>query len=135
MAICLAPFCIGLFLIGLISMVIYTIRLLRLDVRDLCQKIKTCKKCFAGCHYFFGDYLLTLELPAKIYFREIEEISAYSYGRIFYIKIRTRSGKRYTLKQFRKNGNILAEKRTEGFDTHTQMTNLILMMNGSIKHS
>ena len=131
-AICLAPFCLLLFLTGFSGIVMYFIRLVRLDAANISKSIKNYNKCFAECHYFGDDHLLTMEIPAKIYFKVIDEICSYSYGHVFYLTIYTLDGRKYTLKQFRKRWNILKIGK-EGFDTHRQMTDLILMMNGNIR--
>ncbi|MBQ8781671.1 MAG: hypothetical protein IJZ72_08375 [Oscillospiraceae bacterium] len=131
-AVCLAPFCVLIFIGIVISAVVYFVRLFKLNVHKINSDIKMCKKCLAGCHYFFGDYLITMEIPAKIYFMEISEVYSYNNGRFFYIDIRTESGRKYTLKQFSGKCRFIGN-RNDSYDTCNQMINLMLTMNGSIR--
>lgn len=131
-AACLTPFCVPISIYCVVRIVMYIIHIFKCDIYTYNSDIKNCKKCFANCHYFFGDYLITMEIPAKIYYGEIHEICTYKRGRVFYIDIRTKDCKKYTLKQFSKNGNLF-DRGDECYDNHNQMMHLILMMNGNIR--
>lgn len=67
-----------LVLCGLIEAVRYVVRLKRISNsfdRDLEKNLKNCKNIFSNQHYFLNDSIFTFEIPDRIFYEDIENIS------------------------------------------------------------
>lgn len=67
-----------LVLCGLIEAVRYVVRLKRISNsfdRDLEKNLKNCKNIFSNQHYFLNDSIFTFEIPNRIFYEDIENIS------------------------------------------------------------
>ena len=67
-----------LVLCGLIEAVRYVVRLKRISNsfdRDLEKNLKNCKNIFSNQHYFLNDSIFTFEIPDRIFYEDIRNIS------------------------------------------------------------
>lgn len=63
---------------GLIESVRYVFRLKRISNsfdRDLEKNLRNCKYIFSNQHYFLNDSIFTFEIPDRIFYEDIENIS------------------------------------------------------------
>lgn len=100
----LSVFCIILVTASVISLICYCIKLKK--IKNSCEyssfeeAVEENGIFIEGCHFFMSDFFLTLEIPAKIYYKDISEIKFRSSNSTFLICIRTKNNKKYYIKRF-----------------------------------
>ncbi len=106
------------------------------------EVLASCGKVIAGRHYFYPLFLLTFEKPAKIDYKDIIRINAYScsnpksHRKYFYIHIYTNNGKRYVLKSFHTHFiDFTWNENADGFTNWNDSVNLLLQFSHNAKFS
>ena len=91
---------------GLIESVRYVFRLKRISNsfdRDLEKNLRNCKNIFSNQHYFLNDSIFTFEIPDRIFYEDIENISEkqrdsrYA-GNLYFLEIKLKNKRQIKLK-------------------------------------
>ncbi len=106
------------------------------------EVLTSCGKVIAGRHFFYPLFLLTFEKPAKICYKDIVRINAYSgsnpksHRKYFYIHIYTKDGKRYVLKSFHTHYiDFRWNENVDGFTNWNNSVDLLLQFSHNAKFS
>lgn len=95
-----------LVLCGLIEAVRYVVRLKRISNsfdRDLEKNLRNCKNNFSNQHYFLNDSIFTFDIPDRIFYEDIENISEMKSrsrytGNLYFLEIKLKNKSHVKLK-------------------------------------
>ncbi len=91
---------------GLIESIRYVFRLKRISNsfdRDLEKNLRNCKYSFSNQHYFLNDSIFTFEIPDRIFYEDIEDISEMQSrsrytGNLYFLEIKLKNKSHVKLK-------------------------------------
>ena len=91
---------------GLIESIRYVFRLKRISNsfdRDLEKNLRNCKNNFSNQHYFLNDSIFTFDIPDRIFYEDIEDISEMQSrsrytGNLYFLEIKLKNKSHVKLK-------------------------------------